>query len=332
MEPGAGWPSVSVVLPVRNEARTIERAVRSVLEQRYPSPLEVVVADGMSTDGTRDVLARLAAEQPQLRVVDNPRGVTPSGLNAAIRASTGDVVVRCDGHGEMPEGYIERAVEILVETGADNVGGIQAAEGRSPLQRAVAIAMSIPIGVGDARFHLGGPPGPVDTVFLGVFRRSTLERVGLFDETLARNQDSELNYRIRASGGTVYFHPDLRVRYFPRRSLRSLWRQYFGSGAWKRATFRRSGVGALRPRQAAPVALVMGLAASAALAFTPARAAGVVLPGVYLVALLVSAIAAAVRRRDAAALLLPVVLPVMHVGWGLGFLLGRARATRHQPG
>lgn len=321
---------MSVVLPVRNEARTIERAIRSVLEQEYPEPIEVVVADGMSSDGTRDVLLTIAAGEPRLRVVDNETGITPAGLNVAIRASTGEVVVRCDGHGVMPQGYIRRAVEILRETGADNVGGMQDAHGKGLLQQAVAIGMSIPMGVGDARFHLGGPPGPVDTVFLGVFRRSALDRVGLFDEALERNQDSELNYRIRATGGVVYFHPDLRVGYYPRRSLKTLWGQYFGSGAWKRATFRRSGIGALRPRQAAPVALVLGLVASGVLALTPWRAAGAVLPAMYGAALITTALLTAAKRRRSVALLLPVVLAVMHVGWGLGFLVGRVRSSRSQ--
>jgi glycosyltransferase involved in cell wall biosynthesis len=326
------WPSVSIILPVRNEGRTAETAVRSALAQEYPRAFEVVVAEGRSLDKTRAVLETMAASEPRLRVVDNPTGTTPAGLNAAIRASTGDVVVRCDGHSVLPSGYVRRAVELLLETGADNVGGVQAATGETPLQRAVALGMSIPMGVGDARFHLGGPPGPVDTVFLGVFRRAALERVGMFDEALLRNQDSELNVRLRATGGVVYFHPDLRVGYHPRASLRALWSQYLGSGRWKRATFRRSGLRALRPRQAAPPALVAGLIASPGLALAGRPLAALAVPALYGAALALTALWTAARRRNPAALLLPIVLPIMHVGWGLGFLVGPVRRNRSPKG
>ncbi|HEX9774575.1 MAG TPA: glycosyltransferase family 2 protein [Actinomycetota bacterium] len=321
------WPTLSIVMPVRNEEATLEESLGSILAQDYPRPFEVIAAEGASADGSRAMLERIAAADPRVAIVENPSGHTPSGLNAAIRRSTGEVIVRCDGHVRFPEGYVRRAVELLMETGADNVGGIQAAEGATTMQRAIALGMSIKIGVGDARFRTGGPPGEVDTVFLGTFRRAALERVGYFDERLLRNQDSELNYRIRASGGRVYFHPDLRVTYRPRASLGALWRQYWGSGAWKRRTFRKSWR-ALRPRQAAPVALVLGLVASAGLAFTPLRGAALALPVVYAGVLLLSATGLALARRAPAAFLLPVVLPVMHVGWGAGFLFGRARATR----
>ena len=321
------WPSVSVVMPVLNEADTIEAAVRAVLAQSYDGPYEVVIADGMSEDGTRDVLARLAAEDPRVRVVDNPARITPVALNLAIEASTGEVIVRCDGHGRLPDGYVRRAVELLNETGADNVGGVQRAVGDGPIQRAIALAMSSPVGVGDAKFHYGGEPGPADTVFLGVFRRSTLARVGLFDERLERNQDAELNHRIRAGGGVVYFHPDLEVEYRPRGSLRGLWRQYFTSGAWKRYTFRLD-PGSFRPRQAVPPTFVLALVLSVALAFTPVRWASVVVPGAYAGLIGVSGLWGAVRSKDPAGLLVPIVLPVMHIGWGSGFLLGRVHPAR----
>lgn len=316
-------PAVSVVIPARNEGAHIDAALRSVLEQDYPNLIEVIVADGMSTDGTREQVARAAAADPRVRLVDNPTGATPAALNIAIGVANGEVIVRCDGHVELPPGYVARAVAALRETGADNVGGMQLATGRTPMQRAVALAMSIPMGVGDARFHLGGPAGPVDTVFLGVFRRDVFDRVGLFDEDLLRNQDSELNHRIRAAGGTVWFVPELRVTYHPRSSLRALWKQYFGSGAWKRETFRKR-PGAIRWRQLAPPALVLGLVASVGLALAGATPAALVLPAVYAAALVLTAAVTALTRRRAEALLLPVVLPVMHLGWGLGFFIGRA--------
>lgn len=310
------------MIPSRNEGAGIEAALRSAIEQDYPGVREIIVADAMSTDGTREAILRIAATDGRVRLIDNRARSTPVGLNLAIKASTGEIIVRCDGHSVLPQGYVSRSVKLLEETGADNVGGMQVARGTSLLQRAIARAMSTPMGVGDARFHLGGKPGPVDTVYLGVFRREALERVGYFDEALKRNQDSELNYRLRKSGGVVYFHPDLRVDYEPRASLKGLWTQYFTSGAWKRETFRRHRR-AVRWRQLVPPVFVLALFASLALAFTPWRLLGAIVPAAYVAALALATVWNLLRRRDASALLLPVVLPVMHVGWGLGLIAGR---------
>jgi len=314
---------VSVVLPVHNGARTIGAALRSILDQRYPGTLEVVVADGMSTDGTREIVQAVAAADTRVRLVDNPQRSTPAGLNAAIRASAGPVVVRCDAHAELPPGYVTRAVAMLGQTGADNVGGVQSAEGIGFVQRAIACAMSSRIGVGDSRFHYGGAPGPVDTVYLGTFRREALERAGLFDETLARNQDYELNHRIRSTGGIVYFDPELRVLYRPRTSLQALWRQYWQYGVWKRRVVRRH-PRSLRIRQLAAPVFVVGLAGSAVLALTPVREWALVVPSTYGALLVGATVVQAVRRRDPAVLLFPVAVAIMHLAWGGGFLFGRA--------
>jgi len=314
---------VSVVLPVHNGARTIGAALRSILDQRYPGTLEVVVADGMSTDGTREIVQAVAAADTRVRLVDNPQRSTPAGLNAAIRASAGPVVVRCDAHAELPPGYVTRAVAMLGQTGADNVGGVQSAEGIGFVQRAIACAMSSRIGVGDSRFHYGGAPGPVDTVYLGTFRREALERAGLFDETLARNQDYELNHRIRSTGGIVYFDPELRVLYRPRTSLQALWRQYWQYGVWKRRVVRRH-PRSLRIRQLAAPVFVVGLAGSAVLALTPVREWALVVPSTYGALLVGATVVQAVRRRDPAVLLFPMAVAIMHLAWGGGFLFGRA--------
>jgi succinoglycan biosynthesis protein ExoA len=315
------WPSVSVVIPVRNEAGSIGAALASIQLQSYPGPLEVVVADGASTDGTAEVVRDLG--DPAIRVVDNPNGTTPAGLNAAIAASIGDVVVRCDAHSELPAGYIERAIRTLVETGADNVGGIQAAEGIAPLQRAIGYAMTSKVGVGDAAFHYGGEAGPTDTVYLGVFRRAALERVGGFDETLARNQDYELNVRIRDTGGTVWFDPGLSVTYRPRDSLGALGRQFWDYGRWKRKVLAKH-PGSLRWRQTVPPAFVVGLVGSVVL-LAARNPLGWVVPGAYAALTGAVAVTEAARRRDAAAVLMPAALATMHASWGAGFLRGAPR-------
>lgn len=315
------WPSVSVVIPVRNGAATIRRSISSAQNQEYPSLLEIIVADGKSTDATSEILTNMAANDHRIRVVDNPAGTTPSGLNKAIRSSSGDVVVRLDAQSVLPPGYFKRAIRTLLSTQADNVGGIQAATGDSFVQRSIALAMSTPLGVGNARFHTGGRPGPTDTVYLGVFRRDVFNRVGYFDETLLRNQDYELNYRIRSAGGTVWFDPGLKVEYRPRDSIIGLWKQYSQYGAWKRTVMRRH-PGSIRLRQAAPPILVLGLLASLAMLATSVPIVGMIIPLLYMSSVTLAAIAIAVRRRSLPALLLPVVLPTMHLAWGTGFLIG----------
>ena len=306
-------------MPVLNEERHLEHAVRAIFQQDYPGPLEVCLALGPSTDRTDDVAARLHEQEPRLRTVSNPSGKTPAGLNAAIRATTGEIVVRVDGHAVLPPGYITRAVETLQRTGAVNVGGVQRAEGTTPFERAVAIAMSSPFGVGGAKYHSGGTEGPVDTVYLGVFRRDALERVGLFDETLIRNQDYELNIRLRKAGGTVWFDPQLHVTYRPRPTLRALARQYAEYGAWKRHVLTLH-PGSLKPRQATPPLALIAIVASLITAIWFPIA--LVVPGLY-VAAIAAVTSATARRRWSSAPRLAVIFPTIHMSWAWGFLFGR---------
>jgi glycosyltransferase involved in cell wall biosynthesis len=262
-------------------------------------------------------------------VVDNPNGRTSAALNAAIGAATGDVIARVDSHSEISPGYLRRAVETLRTTGADNVGGVQDATGGSTFQRAVAAAMTSRFGVGNARFHYGGEPGPTDTVYLGVFTRSALARVGGFDETLVRNQDYELNWRLRDSGGVVWFDPELRVTYRPRGSLRTLARQYFEYGQWKREMLRRH-PRSLRARQAIAPLTVVANAAGVVVGLTFDRRA-LLVSALYVGATL-AASAVAGRDLDAPARArLPLVFATMHHAWGLGFLRGPSRGAARRP-
>jgi glycosyltransferase involved in cell wall biosynthesis len=313
-------PSVSIVIPVRNEAVSIEATLDSCVRQTYGGSLEVIVADAMSDDGTRDIVERFGDTHAVL-LVDNVDLVTPAGLNRAIAASHADVIVRCDAHSVLPSRYVKDAVHTLAASGAANVGGIQRAIGVTPTQRGIAAAMTNPLGVGDAKFHRGGSAGPVDTVYLGVYPRAVLEEVGGFDESLTRNQDYELNVRIRDAGYTVWFEPRLVVDYQPRSSLRALWRQYNEYGRWKRTVIGMH-PSSLRARQAAPPLLVVGLGCSLLLLATPLRRIGAATIGAYGAALGIAGIYEAVRTRDAAALLSTPAIGVMHVSWGLGFLVG----------
>ncbi len=250
-----GWPSVAVVLPVRNEADHLESAIGSILDQDYPQPLKIALGVAPSDDDTEAIAARLAANDPRIAVVNNPRGLTPAGLNAAIGATTSDVIVRVDGHAKLSAGYIRRAVETMVETGAVNVGGCQVPDPDTPFEHAVAAVTTSRLGTGGASYRVGGVAGPVDTVYLGVFDRAAGDAVGWFDESLVRNQDYELNIRLRDGGGTIWFDPQLSVSYRPRSSVEALARQYFEYGWWKAEVISRR-PSSLRLRQLLPAALI----------------------------------------------------------------------------
>jgi glycosyltransferase involved in cell wall biosynthesis len=316
---------VSVIVPVLNEERHLADAVARILEQDYPGELEVVLALGPSKDRTDEVAARIAAGDPRVRLVRNPSGRTPDGLNAAIAASSHPVVVRVDGHGLLAQGYVATAVRVLEETGAANVGGLMAAEGVTTFEQAVARAMTSTFGVGGSRFHTGGEAGPADTVYLGVFRREVLEKHGGYDPAFVRAQDWELNHRIREGGGLVWFTPELSVTYRPRPTLQALARQYLDYGRWRRVVVRQN-PGTLTARYlAAPVATLGVLAGLVVAPFWPWA---LVLPLGYAGAVGLGTLLTwgglPLRARAA----LPLVYATMHLAWGTGFLTSPRRLGR----
>ena len=335
---------VSVVMPVLNEAAHLSAAVAAVLSQRWPPGLQVVLAVGPSRDGTEAVAAELARTDPRVVVVANPSGRTPDALNAAIAVTSHPIIVRVDAHSELPPGYIATAVETLARTGADNVGGIMWPQGRNDFERAVAVAMTSPVGVGAASYHTGGAEGPSESVYLGAFRKSALERVGGYDPRFTRAQDWEMNHRIIDSGGLVWFTPEMRVTYRPRPTMRALASQYFQYGQWRRVVMGLHSETLLRPsaaRYLAPPALVLGLVLSLVAGVlrlaAPERAgavgllidAAIAVPAVYAVAVVLAS--ALIGRRLAAKALvwLPLVIATMHTAWGCGFMRGaRLRADR----
>jgi succinoglycan biosynthesis protein ExoA len=311
-------PAVSVIMTVLNEERHLQAAVQAILDQDYPGQLELVIACGPSTDRTDAIIAGFVAADSRIRIVSNPSGATPSGLNFALKDASHDIVVRVDGHSVLPRSYIRTSVDVLEETGAANVGGIMAAEGVAPFEQAVACAMNSWLGVGGARFHLGGDPGPADTVYLGSFRREIFERVGGYDESLRRAQDWELNYRIRRSGGTVWFTPRMRVTYRPRGDLRSLAKQYFRTGQWRRSVVRQHPE-TLGPRFLAPPAALLGFVGGL-IAGTAGYLPAFVLPGGYTLLIIVGSVFTGRGRPVAARVRLPIAYATMHASWGLGFL------------
>jgi glycosyl transferase family 2 len=330
--------SVSVVMPVCNEERYLSEAVQHILSQEYDGELEVVIAVGPSKDRTAEVAARLAAADPRIRVVDNPTGQRPAAMNIALRTCRHGIVVRVDGHAMLPDGYIRTAVATLQETGAANVGGIMAAEGITPFQQAVAWAMTSPFGVGAARFHTGGQPGPADTAYMGVFRREAIERAGGYNEQFEIAEDWELNHRIRQAGGLIWFQPAMRVSYRPRDSVTDLGTQYFRYGRWRRVVSRQH-AGTINLRYLAPPATVAAVTAGtlAGLAGLAGVAAGVtgswpslltigfVIPAGYLAGIAAVSARAARQLSWRTAARLPMTLITMHMCWGTGFLTSPRR-------
>ncbi len=324
-------------MPVLNEHGYLERAVQTVLAQEVDGPSELILALGPSTDGTTALAQRLAAANPRIHLVDNPGADIPVGLNAAIRAGSYPTIVRVDAHSELAPGYTRRALETLDRVRAGNVGGVMRADGRSPFQRAVARAYNSPIGLGGGAYHGGAYEGPAESAYLGVFRRTVLDEVGLFDESIRRGEDWELNLRIRAAGYRVWFDPALSVTYWPRESWTRLVRQFRSTGAWRGELVRRYGR-RNSLRFFAPPLLV--LAVVLAILVGVLQLTGV-LPGwltvaasvVYLPVLAYLLLIAGVALSPAGGrgwrdrLWTFAVLPSMHIAWGIGFIGGAARGA-----
>lgn len=314
---GRAQNGVSVILPVLNEELYLAHAVEAILSQDYLGKLEVILAVGPSTDRTQSVADELRNKDSRVVVVENPSGKTAAGLNLAIKVSKYPVIVRVDGHAEIPHDYISLAVQILEETGAVNVGGVMAASGRTNFERAVALAMRSSLGVGASRFHTGGFAGPVDTVYLGVFKRVALLAVGGFDERFTRAQDWELNYRLRAAGGVVYFDPRLHVTYRPRPNVRALAKQYFEYGRWRHVVIRRH-QGTANLRYLAPPFAFLGTAFSILFGFLLSPL-WLIPASVYLFFLCLASLL--IGQSIADYLRLPWILFTMHMSWGAGYLL-----------
>jgi glycosyltransferase involved in cell wall biosynthesis len=314
-------------MPVLNEAKHLVASVTQILGQQYAGDVELVMALGPSTDGTDNVARELAASDARIRLVRNPCGKTPAGLNAAVRAASHDIIARVDGHGILLPGYVQRAVTLLESTGAANVGGLMLAVGVTGFEQAVARAYSSKVGLGGGAFHVGGSEGPVESVYLGVFRREVLERLGGFDEHYQRAQDWELNHRIRQSGEMVWFSPDLAVTYRPRSSWTDLARQFFHTGRWRREVIRQNPETVNARYLAPPVAtgaIVLG-ASAGVVALTsglPHLRWGWLAPIAYGVGVVTAALVEGSDLSWRARAWLPAVLGTIHLSWGAGFLFG----------
>jgi succinoglycan biosynthesis protein ExoA len=322
-------PFVSVVIPVRNEEGFITRTLEGILSQDYPADLvEIIVADGMSDDKTRQIVRSYAERFPQVRMIDNPARVTPSGLNAAIAAARGDIICRIDGHCDVASDFVRQNVQLLEEhPEAWTVGGPIVHGATGLFGRAVAIAMSHPLGVGMATHRFPNFEGYVETVQFPTFRRWVFERIGLFDTTLVRTEDDELNYRVMQAGGKMFVSPRVRYVYYVRDRVANLFRQYFQYSFWRIPVIRKH----KKPttlRQMVPLLFFLTLLALLiAGVWLRQPLVAVALPSAYLAAMLLLSLSVVPRHGWLIASLVPVAVVTMHVAYALGMAYGISAAV-----
>ncbi|MDY6847321.1 MAG: glycosyltransferase family 2 protein [Chloroflexota bacterium] len=316
---------VSILIPIRNEADTIRHCLDAVLGQDYPPErTEILVADGMSDDGTRNKLEALQEQHPNLYVFDNPKKIVPTGLNILIGQAKGEVIIRVDGHTIINPDYVRQCVRLLRSSGADNVGGRMDARGENFFGEVVALATSSLFGIGGARFHYSDKEEWVDTVYMGAWKREIFEKIGLFDEELVRNQDDEFNYRLRKFGGKILLSPKIKSTYTPRGSIKSLWKQYFQYGFWKVRVLQKHPK-QMSLRQFVPPTFVLALFIGLVLGLFShwGRIFLLAVIGSYLITDLVISFNISLRAKYLRyIILLPFVFATVHFGYGFGFLIG----------
>ena len=336
--------TISVIIPCRNENRHIREFLDSLLIQDLDPDwqLEILVADGLSDDGTRETLRRYSETTSLVRVIDNPGRIVSTGLNVAIGAATGEIIIRMDAHTTYARDYIRECVTALRESSADNVGGPWVAEGGGLVGKAIAAAFRSPFCAGGGKAHDPNYEGEVDTVYLGCWYRSVFDRVGLFDPGLVRNQDDEFNFRLRRSGGRIWQSPRIKSSYTPRASIVALFRQYAQYGFWKVAVIRKHRalaswrhavpglfVGATLTSLALIVAATVFGLPSVAVATGAAVAAGL---SIYFLACIAATLPFAHSLDPLALVMMPGVIAVYHIAYGLGFLSGILKLARRESG
>lgn len=318
-------PFVSVIIPTRQEKATISKCLDSILENSYPlDKLEIIVVDGMSSDGTREIVKRYMARYPMVKLLGNPRLITPVALNIGVKAAQGDIIVILGGHSYIEEDFLLQSVKTLSEhPEADCVGGVEHSVGKNLIGRAIALVLSSPFGVGGARYRIGGYEGFVDTVALSVYRKEVFERIGLFDERLVRNQDIEFNSCLRKHGGKIYLTPAIKAFYYNPSSLSRFWRQNFANGLWNVYTTKIA-PGTLSIRHFVPFVFVLSLLVSGGLVFF--TGIGKILLGLiggsYFFWALLASIGIGVRKGARYIPILLLVFFVLHFSYGLGSLCG----------
>ena len=317
-------PSITVVMPVLNEEAHLEASVQSILAQSYPSEIELIIALGPSSDETNKIAKALSKKDKRIKLLDNERGLTTVGLNAAVKIAKHDYIVRIDAHSEPEPNYFQDGIRILLEQDADEVGGIMQAKGHSAFQKAVAYAYTSRWGIGAASYHIGGQAGEAESAYLGIFKKSALERVGGYDESIIRGEDWDLAQRIKRTGGKVWFSPQLKVTYWPRSRFSRLVKQFYSTGVWRGDLTRRDISAASKRYFVPPLLVVSILAGLILLAF--GQNIGILPAAAYLLGItLVAVLAAGLSLKSRVALV--AALAAMHLSWGWGFLRGFVRGA-----
>jgi GT2 family glycosyltransferase len=318
-------PTVSIVIPMRNEECHITQCLDAILVQDYPSELiDIVCVDGMSDDSTREIVRSYTDKYSDIQLLDNPQRIVPTAMNIGIQATKGDIVIRIDARCFVEPDYVSQCVHYLRETGAWNVGGPQQAEEQDdPVSETIALAMTSPFGIGGSKFHYSDEPQYVDTVYLGAYPRWVFDEVGLYDESLVRNQDYELNHRVCKAGGRIYFTPEIRSVYYGRASLGKLWEQYFQYGFWKVRVLKKH-PDSLKWRHLVAPLFVASLGVSSLFSWLwIGRLVLLVIMFSYTTASAIASINALSDAEDRrSVLLLPLVFAILHLSWGLGFWWG----------
>jgi succinoglycan biosynthesis protein ExoA len=314
---------ITVILPCRNEEHYISKVLDFFIAAQ-PSDKELIIADGDSSDRTREIIEAYSAQHPEIRLIRNPKRFVPFALNECILKSAGDYIIRLDAHTEYATDYFTKVIETFEKSGAEIVGGPMRAKGKTPFQRAVAVCTSTIFGVGDSKFHDDKAEGFTDSVYLGAWRKSIFKTTGMFDESMLRNQDDEFHYRAKSKGMKIYLNPEIKSWYYPRSNLRSLMKQYFQYGLFKPLVLKKV-KSEIKARHLIPSAFILYLISIPFLYFV--AGAWSTLPLIiYLLFDLYFSLAkqiAAYEKMNAI-----VIYPALHVSYGCGFILGLSNSLR----
>lgn len=315
---------ISIILPIRNEASFIRESLGAILAQDYPmNQIEILVADGMSTDETREIVTQFQKSHPNIHLIDNPGKIVPTGMNIALSQAKGEIIIRVDGHTIIAPDYLSKCVATLSRTSADNVGGKMNGIGGNPFGKSVALATSSSFGIGGGRFHYSDKEEWVDTVYMGAWPSKVFKDIGLFDEELVRDQDDEFNYRLRENGGRILLNPEIKSEYTVRSNPKSLWKQYYQYGFYKVRVLQKH-PRQMSLRQFIPPIFVLSLLASITLllSFSWGWIPLILVAGSYIIANLVASIIVASNKGWRHLFRLPLVFAILHHSYGSGFLVG----------
>lgn len=316
---------ITVILPIHNEEHYIKKCLEAILSQGFPQDqIEILVADGCSEDGTRDIVAEYQKIHPNIRLIDNPGKIVPIGMNLALRESKGEIIIRVDGHCVIASDYVSNCRHHLLNDKVDGVGGPMHTIGEDHISEVIAQAMSSRFGVGNSSFRIeAGQTKLADTVPFPAYTREIIKKVGLYDEELVRNQDDEYNYRIRENGGKILLSEDVRSTYFSRGSFKKLWKQFFQYGFWKVRVLQKHPK-QMSLRQFVPPAFVISLIISLVLSAIVSWAwiSLVAILGLYLAVNLLFSLKIATKKGWQLLGLLPISFAIIHISYGSGFLIG----------